>query len=92
MSKAALEKAGVQVAAVDEDARTLFLVLPGNVRAEISMARTERHLELVTANAGTPLALGGRQQKTVLAHLLLEARAVNVTRERTATLSPCNRH
>src|SRR6202451_130179 len=38
-----LEKAGVQVAAVDEDARTLFLVLPGNVRAEISMARTERH-------------------------------------------------
>jgi tRNA nucleotidyltransferase/poly(A) polymerase len=33
----------VQVAAVDEDARTLFLVLPGNVRAEISMARTERH-------------------------------------------------
>jgi tRNA nucleotidyltransferase (CCA-adding enzyme) len=38
-----LEKAGVQVSAVDEDARTLFLVLPGNVRAEISMARTERH-------------------------------------------------
>jgi tRNA nucleotidyltransferase (CCA-adding enzyme) len=38
-----LERAGVRVAAVDEDARTLFLVLPGNVRAEISMARTERH-------------------------------------------------
>jgi tRNA nucleotidyltransferase (CCA-adding enzyme) len=38
-----LEKAGVQVSAVEEDARTLFLVLPGNVRAEISMARTERH-------------------------------------------------
>ena len=38
-----LEKAGVQVSAVDEDARTLFLVLPGNVRAEISMARPERH-------------------------------------------------
>jgi tRNA nucleotidyltransferase/poly(A) polymerase len=38
-----LEKAGVEVTAVDEDARTIFLVLPGNVRAEISMARTERH-------------------------------------------------
>ncbi len=38
-----LEKAGVQVSAVDDDARTLFLVLPGKVRAEISMARTERH-------------------------------------------------
>src|ERR1700722_6854051 len=38
-----LEKAGVEVSAVDDDARTLFLVLPGKVRAEISMARTERH-------------------------------------------------
>src|ERR1700726_2660684 len=38
-----LEKSGAQTAAVDEDARTLFLVLPGNVRAEVSMARTEKH-------------------------------------------------
>jgi tRNA nucleotidyltransferase (CCA-adding enzyme) len=38
-----LEKAGAQVSAVDEDARTLFLALPGNVRAEVSMARTEKH-------------------------------------------------
>ena len=38
-----LEKAGVQVSAVDDDARTLFLVLPGKVRAEVSMARTEIH-------------------------------------------------
>jgi tRNA nucleotidyltransferase (CCA-adding enzyme) len=38
-----LEKAGIQIAAIDEDARTLFLLLPGKVRAEISMARTERH-------------------------------------------------
>src|ERR1700722_19630974 len=38
-----LEKAVVEVSAVDDDARTLFLVLPGKVRAEISMARTERH-------------------------------------------------
>src|SRR5712692_5110470 len=31
-----LEKAGAQIAAVDEDARTIFILLPGNVRAEIS--------------------------------------------------------
>src|SRR5580658_891396 len=35
------ERAGAQVAGHDEDVRTLFLVLPGNVRAEIGMARTE---------------------------------------------------
>ena len=38
-----IEKAGAQVSAADEDARTVFLVLPGNVRAEISMARTEKY-------------------------------------------------
>ena len=38
-----LEKAGAQVSALDEDARTLFLALPGNVRAEVSMARTEKY-------------------------------------------------
>jgi tRNA nucleotidyltransferase (CCA-adding enzyme) len=37
------ERAGAQVAGQDEDVRTLFLVLPGNVRAEISMARTEHY-------------------------------------------------
>jgi tRNA nucleotidyltransferase (CCA-adding enzyme) len=37
-----LEKAGAQIAAVEEDARTVFILLPGNVRAEISMARTEK--------------------------------------------------
>src|SRR5271167_4683455 len=36
-----MEKAGAQIAGHDEDVRTLFLVLPGNVRAEIGMARTE---------------------------------------------------
>ncbi len=36
------EKAGARVTAVEEDARTIFLVLPGNARAEVSMARTER--------------------------------------------------
>jgi tRNA nucleotidyltransferase/poly(A) polymerase len=38
-----LEKAGARIAAIDEDARTIFISLPGNARAEISMARTERY-------------------------------------------------
>jgi len=37
-----LEKAGARITAVDEDARTIFVLLPGNAHAEISMARTER--------------------------------------------------
>jgi tRNA nucleotidyltransferase (CCA-adding enzyme) len=37
------ERAGAQIAGRDDDTRSLFLVLPGNVRAEISMARTETH-------------------------------------------------
>jgi tRNA nucleotidyltransferase (CCA-adding enzyme) len=36
------EKVGAKVVAVEEDIRTIFLQLPGNARAEISMARTER--------------------------------------------------
>ena len=31
------------IAAADDDFKTLYLALPGNVRAEISMARTERY-------------------------------------------------
>jgi tRNA nucleotidyltransferase (CCA-adding enzyme) len=37
-----LEKAGARITAVEEDMRTLFVSLPGNARAEISMARTEQ--------------------------------------------------
>src|SRR6202790_5532101 len=37
-----LEKAGAKITAVEEDMRTIFINLPGNARAEISMARTER--------------------------------------------------
>ena len=36
------EKAGARVTAVEEDIRTIFLALPGNARAEVSMARTEK--------------------------------------------------
>src|ERR1700758_1378339 len=38
-----LERSGAAIAAADEELKTLFLQLPGNVRAEISMARTERY-------------------------------------------------
>src|ERR1700739_4783346 len=38
-----LEKAGAVTAGVDDDVKTLYLQLPGGVRAEISMARTERY-------------------------------------------------
>lgn len=38
-----LERAGAEIAASDDDLKTLHLRLPGGVRAEISMARTERY-------------------------------------------------
>src|SRR4029078_10915572 len=38
-----LEKAGVRIAGIDDDFKTLYLGLPGNVRAEISMARIEHY-------------------------------------------------
>jgi len=38
-----LERAGAVTAGSDEETKTLYLGLPGNVRAEISMARTERY-------------------------------------------------
>jgi tRNA nucleotidyltransferase/poly(A) polymerase len=38
-----LERAGTLIAAVDDDLKALHTLLPGNVRAEISMARIERY-------------------------------------------------
>ena len=37
------ERAGAQIAGHEDDTRTLFLVLPGNVRAEIGMSRSETY-------------------------------------------------
>src|SRR5436853_1293609 len=48
------ERAGAQLAGHDEDVRTLFLVLPGNVRAEIGMARTEVYEKVGRAPAYSP--------------------------------------
>jgi tRNA nucleotidyltransferase (CCA-adding enzyme) len=38
-----LERAGVKVQGVNEETHTLYLLLPGNMRAELSMARTETY-------------------------------------------------
>src|SRR5712691_7176470 len=38
-----LERAGVRIAGTDDELKTLYLGLPGNVRAEITMARVERY-------------------------------------------------
>ena len=38
-----LERAGATMSGADDNLKTLYLVLPGNVRAEISGARTERY-------------------------------------------------
>jgi len=38
-----LERAGAEVSAADDDLRTLHLTFPGQVRAEVSAARTERY-------------------------------------------------
>ncbi len=38
-----LEKAGISVQGVDEDLRTLQLLMPGNIRAELNMTRAEAY-------------------------------------------------
>ena len=38
-----LEKAGISVQGIDEDLRSLHLLMPGNVRAEISLTRSETY-------------------------------------------------
>ena len=38
-----LERAGARIVGSDDDIRTIHVLLPGNVRAEVSMARTERY-------------------------------------------------
>ena len=51
------ERAGAQVAGHDEDVRTLFLVLPGNVRAEIGMAHTEHYEKVGKAPVIAPASI-----------------------------------
>src|SRR5258706_3368963 len=52
-----LERAGAVMASGDEDTKTLYLQLPGNVRAEISMARTERYDKVGKPPVVTPATI-----------------------------------
>jgi tRNA nucleotidyltransferase (CCA-adding enzyme) len=52
-----LERAGVLVSSSDDDVKTLYLVLPGNVRAEISGARTERYEKIGKPPIVTPATI-----------------------------------
>src|SRR5271166_6284840 len=38
-----LEKAGTLIQGMDENLRSMYVLLPGNVRGEIAMARSERY-------------------------------------------------
>lgn len=51
-----LERAGAVIHGVDEHTHTLYLNLPGNVRAEISMARTEVHEKTGKRKPSVPFA------------------------------------
>jgi tRNA nucleotidyltransferase (CCA-adding enzyme) len=52
-----LERAGAVVSAIDDELKTLYLVLPGNVRAEISAARTERYEKVGKPPITTPATI-----------------------------------
>src|SRR4029077_6748678 len=52
-----LERSGARLAGHDEDVRTLFLVLPGNVRAEIGMARSETYEKIGKAPVIAPASI-----------------------------------
>jgi tRNA nucleotidyltransferase (CCA-adding enzyme) len=51
------ERAGAQLAGHDDDVRTLFLVLPGNVRAEIGMSHTEHYEKIGKPPVITPASI-----------------------------------
>jgi tRNA nucleotidyltransferase (CCA-adding enzyme) len=51
------ERAGAQLAGHDDEFRTLFLVLPGNVRAEIGMAHTEHYEKVGKPPVITPASI-----------------------------------
>ncbi|MGA8763823.1 MAG: CCA tRNA nucleotidyltransferase [Candidatus Sulfotelmatobacter sp.] len=52
-----IERAGAQIAGVEDDVRTLYLVLPGNVRGEIGMARTEHYEKVGRPPQVTPASI-----------------------------------
>jgi tRNA nucleotidyltransferase (CCA-adding enzyme) len=52
-----LERAGAVISGTDEDLKTVYLRLPGSVRAEISMARTEQYEKAGKPPAVTPATI-----------------------------------
>jgi tRNA nucleotidyltransferase (CCA-adding enzyme) len=52
-----LERAGAIISNADDDLKELYLVLPGNVRAEISGARTERYDKIGKPPVITPATI-----------------------------------
>ena len=52
-----LEKAGISVEGVDEDLRSLHLLLPGNVRAELNLTRSEVYDKLGKPPTITPATI-----------------------------------
>jgi len=52
-----LERAGAEVAAADDDLKTLHLTLPGGVRAEVSTARTETYEKIGKPPVITPATI-----------------------------------
>ncbi|HVI07275.1 MAG TPA: CCA tRNA nucleotidyltransferase [Candidatus Binatia bacterium] len=51
------ERAGARIVGQDDEVRTLFLLLPGNVRAEIGMARTEQYEKIGRPPVITPASI-----------------------------------
>jgi tRNA nucleotidyltransferase (CCA-adding enzyme) len=52
-----LERAGARIVGQDEDTRTLHVLLPGNVRAEIGMARSEQYEKVGRPPVVTPASI-----------------------------------
>jgi tRNA nucleotidyltransferase (CCA-adding enzyme) len=52
-----LEKAGAVIHGIDDHTSTLYLNLPGNVRAELSMARSEQHIKTGKPPVITPATI-----------------------------------
>jgi len=52
-----LEKAGAVIHGTDDHTNTLYLNLPGNVRAELSMARSEQHIKTGKPPVITPATI-----------------------------------
>jgi len=51
------ERAGAQIVGQDDDVRTLFLLLPGNVRGEIGMSHTEHYEKVGKPPVITPASI-----------------------------------